>query len=235
VTAGLVPVKTPEGQAELQTRQLRISQRHRTVLFLVDGRRSADEVRRLAGQAGVPASCFDDLLSRGLIALHEAAGASATPSAVGHGATALVTTQSGVLHIELPLFSAPLPSPRIGEDSLLPPSRTLQPESVQGDSLHSGGMSGRSGFIPELADLGDADFAQARALLVRAVRAEAPVTGSLTLMRLRRAGSRAELHELLAEVEQRINKPHRTLAASQTLASVRELLSRHNNPSLSAA
>ena len=32
----MVPIKTPEGQAELKTRARRVSQRHRTMLFLVD-------------------------------------------------------------------------------------------------------------------------------------------------------------------------------------------------------
>ena len=51
--AGTTPVKTAEGQAELNTRARRISQRHRTVLFLVDGRRSEDEIVALAAKAGV--------------------------------------------------------------------------------------------------------------------------------------------------------------------------------------
>ena len=35
VVNGTVPIKTPDGQAELSTRARRLSQRHRTVLFLV--------------------------------------------------------------------------------------------------------------------------------------------------------------------------------------------------------
>jgi len=52
----------------------------------------------------------------------------------------------------------------------------------------------------------------------------APVAGSLTLMRLRRARTREELAGLLDEVEQRIAKPPRPLAAAQTLRRVRDLL-----------
>ena len=51
-----------------------------------------------------------------------------------------------------------------------------------------------------------------------------PVAGSLTLLRLRRARSRAELELLLDEVETRIRKPHRMLATTQTMRRVRQLL-----------
>jgi hypothetical protein len=57
-----IPVKTADGQAELSNRQRRLSQRHRSVLLLVDGRRSEAEVRRLARQAGAGDSCFGELI-----------------------------------------------------------------------------------------------------------------------------------------------------------------------------
>ena len=66
------------------------------------------------------------------------------------------------------------------------------------------------------------------------MRAEAPVIGSLTLLRLRRAASRADLEDLLDEVEARISKPHRSLAAGQTLQRVRQLLDGRRDPALSA-
>ena len=49
---GTVPIKTPDGQAELSTRVRRVSQRHRTVLFLVDGKRSTVEVRQSRSDGG---------------------------------------------------------------------------------------------------------------------------------------------------------------------------------------
>jgi hypothetical protein len=65
---------------------------------------------------------------------------------------------------------------------------------------------------------------EARAVLIRAVRNEAPVAGSLTLLRLRRARTAGDLAEMLDEVEARISRPSRTLAAQQTLRRVRQLL-----------
>jgi hypothetical protein len=210
VVAGTIPVKTAAGQDELGTRQRRVSQRHRTVLFLVDGKRSAAEVCRMALQAGVPESCFDELVAMGLITLPEAA-----PDA------------AGVLHVDLPLGGPG------AADSLLPPSRTLYPslstDSTLGDSrgpvswLPSGGTE--PGAI-------DPVVAEVRLILARAVRAEAPLAGSLTLLKLRRARTRAELAQLLDEVEARITKPHRSLAASLTMQRVRQLLASRIDSSL---
>ena len=45
MTLTSIPVKTPEGLAELRKHSHHLSQRHRTVLLLVDGRRALlDEV-----------------------------------------------------------------------------------------------------------------------------------------------------------------------------------------------
>jgi len=121
------------------------------------------------------------------------------------------------------------------EDSMLPPSRTLHPESVSAD-LPLGEVPADSWYA-SLSDTqsGDAAFMEARSILVRAVRTEAPVAGSLTLLRLRRARSRADLLALLDEVEQRITKPHRSLAAAQTLRRVRHLLGTRIDSSLTPA
>jgi hypothetical protein len=65
---------------------------------------------------------------------------------------------------------------------------------------------------------------EARELLMRALKAQAPVSGSLTLMKLRRAATRDEVEALLDEVEQRLRKPHRMIIAAQTMRHVRHLL-----------
>ncbi len=46
------PIKTALGADELRGRSRTLGQRHRTVLLLVDGRRSINEVVSLAQQAG---------------------------------------------------------------------------------------------------------------------------------------------------------------------------------------
>jgi hypothetical protein len=215
VVAGTIPIKTPLGQAELSARKRSVSQRHRTVLFLVDGRRGAAEVISMALQAGVPANCFDELLAQGLIMLPEPMPAFAVD---------VPQAPTPAIHVDLPL-PGPEPVPA-APDSLLPPSRTLQPESVSGESVLVEEPLPDSWFPSETGGLATLDPAlhEARLVMLRAVRAEAPLAGSLTLMRLRRARTRAEIVALLDEVEARISKPHRALAAAQTMRRVRELL-----------
>lgn len=218
--AQMPPIKTAAGQSELSTRARRISQRHRTVLFLVDGRRSASDVRAMAMQAGVPEHCYDELLALGLIELPAVAAAPAPAPA-----PAVNTRPARLPDVDLPL---PVPdSVNGGLDSLLPASRTLSPESIAADSrfddkyVDSNWLRSQAGLaLPAEA----AAIVQARAILLSAVRNAAPVAGSITMLRLRRANTADELKALLDEVESRIARPHRSLAAAQTIRHVRDLL-----------
>ena len=181
-----IPSKTPEGVAELAHRTRGLSQRHRTVLLLVDGRRSVSEIVATAQAAGVAAPVFQELVAMGLVQVPE----------------------SGSEHVDLPLESPPA-----GDSSLLPSVRSLLPES---------GWS----TLPPVSDSEiDRPLLEARELLMRALRAQAPVSGSLTLMKLRRAETRDDVESLLDEVEQRLRKPHRMIMAAQTMRHVRHLLS----------
>src|SRR5215216_1911219 len=64
-----VPFKTELGHNELRTRANKLGQRHRTILFLIDGRRPLAEVLSLAQQAGAATQHFEDLLRLGLVEL----------------------------------------------------------------------------------------------------------------------------------------------------------------------
>ena len=64
-----IPVKTQLGVDELRGRARSLGQRHRTVLLLIDGRRSVGEVLNLAQQAGAQPSHFEDLLRLGMAEL----------------------------------------------------------------------------------------------------------------------------------------------------------------------
>jgi hypothetical protein len=185
----LAPFKTAAGQEELTRRVRGLSQRHRTVLLLVDGRRSQAEVLQLAAQAGAPDSCFDDLLSLGLIEV--------PPDA------------AEAVHVELPLADDDIDE--LPDESALTATATLAPESTWAMS--------------ESAATIDGPLEEARAILLRALRNEAPVTGALTARKLKRASTRSQLEELLDEVEQRIRKPRKMIVTAQTLRHVRHLLS----------
>ena len=179
-----IPVKTADGVAELAHRSRGLSQRHRTVLLLVDGQRRVSQILATAQAAGVLAAVFEELVSLGLVELPP------------------------VAHIDLPLEASQ------GDDSsLLPAARSLLPES--GWSTLSGAQADAEADRP---------LQEARELLMRALRAQAPVSGSLTLMKLRRAATRDEVEALLDEVEQRLRRPHRMIIAAQTMRHVRHLL-----------
>ncbi|MBC7992209.1 MAG: hypothetical protein H7Z15_03060 [Rhizobacter sp.] len=215
-----VPVKTPEAVAELSSRQRKLSQRHRTVLLLVDGRRAEDEVRQLAIAAGSPDTAFDELLDLGMISRP----APLEPEPVKKAAP--------VESRPMPLEEAPEPAPSAmgapdSVASLLPASLSLQPESHLDSTLNELPGAAMDALESEPFDVQDEALEEARAILLRAVRAEAPVAGSLTMLRLRRARTREDLESLLEEVESRIFKPFKGLWASQTMARVRELLSTH--------
>ena len=185
------PVKTADGYAELSLRTRGLSQRHRTLLLLVDGVRSSDDVRRLSMLAGVPENCFDQLLALGLIAESR----DGSPS---------------IAHVEVPLVD-PGPSTLTGESGL--------PSSLPGVGWHAAVDE------PDTPLTSDSALEQARAVLVRAVRNEAPVSGALTVMKLQRALTRGALEALFDEVDLRLRKPRKQIIAAQTLRHARHLLS----------
>lgn len=215
MVTGNAPIKTPDGQAELATRARQLSQRHRTVLLLVNGRRTAEQVKRLAEQAGVPPSCFDDLLQMGLIMVP------------------LPTLSIEVAPYPTLPTSVDLPLPDMDREPPLPPSGPLAPASTLNGDL--GAYEPWAMVETDYSDLGDLDggLEQARDLLIRAVRADAPVAGSLTLMRLRRARNREDLLGLLEEVEQRLTRPAREVEIARLIRRVRRLIDAPADSSLS--
>jgi hypothetical protein len=260
-----LPVKTPQGQAEIRQRQRGLSQRQRTLLLLVDGRRSVAQVKLVAVQAGATDTAFDELLDMGLITVREpvlpvrpiaeapvvapevpaavaCAPAIAAPvldapslpasvSPVCAKDEAPASEQPTVMPGLAPLASAPLEL-QGEEDDEFPQRKGANTRSGGGgivDSMMSSLFplleSGFNALGPG-DDPGPRDDAleEARSMLVREIRAKAPVTGSLTLMKLRRARNREELAALFEEVDSHISKPMRRLSAQQTLMHVRGLL-----------
>lgn len=109
------PVKTELGQDELRRRTRKLSQRHRTVLLLVDGKRSRDEVVALAGQAGVAADLFDELVEMGLVEVVAPAIEPEPP------APALPAAAPVVAAFATPAFAAPLAASFVNEPPPEPP------------------------------------------------------------------------------------------------------------------
>lgn len=67
MSIGSAPVKTSRGREELGGRVRALGQRHRTLLLLVDGRRSLAEVLSLGRQAGAQERHFEDLERMGFV------------------------------------------------------------------------------------------------------------------------------------------------------------------------
>ena len=62
-----VVVKTLKGVEEVATKKYKLSPRARTVLILVDGRKTWAELIEMARQLGSPATLLDDFVAQGLV------------------------------------------------------------------------------------------------------------------------------------------------------------------------
>ncbi len=256
---GIVPFKTQEGHDELARRTRRLGQRHRTLLLLVDGRRSVDQVLALARAAGVDEEHYRALVEMGLIAVPDGALTAPTQAMPlddepdDAGAAEPEFERSSELDVELPLAGdARIPTPSVpaapaaARATLVAPAPMAEPQAPAALAVTRRPSAHAAEPPPELTERApepdrtpaatgfdapdwlpapvDGPLEQAREVLVRALRAEAPIAGQLTLMKVRHANDRAELEALLREVEERIARPRQRLAAARTMRHVRNLL-----------
>jgi hypothetical protein len=114
-------------------------------------------------------------------------------------------------------------APAISEFSAFDPETgCTRPGTVGEDTIGLGSPMGNT----ELAQLDaqDFSFAQARGAVLQVLRANAPVTGMVTMLRVRRVRSRAELRALLPEVQARLSRSRPLVEARQLLQRVESLL-----------
>lgn len=216
-----IPCKTAAGHAELTARARRLSQRHRTLLFLVDGRRSLDEVRRLGEQAGVPRAYLDELLALGLIVM--AAPVTDRGSSLDDPAWAPTEQTLATRH--------PVVAVGNGDDDDAPslpfgwPSDLSSLPNVFASAQDSIGF-GEAVSHSELSMLAEGDPAldRARSVVLQALLSTSPVAGAVTMLRVRRSRSRAQLRALLPEVQARLSRPHHLADARLVIQRVEALL-----------
>lgn len=314
-----LPVKTERGVEEIRRRSRTLSQRQRTVLLLIDGRRSVSEIRHVAAQVGASDTCFDELLDLGLVSLPEP-----EPAPVAEplpAAAEAVAAPEPLPQTEPPPMAEPLPEPVLAAEPDLEPEPAPEPEA-EPDSLFEaedvameaearpeppyaetpidvadwshgapafeaapsqdtpdealgdvvpayGGPPSDSGVVydtgdsdPRFAPLprrrttppgwldsvkssllplfesafgpldadtiepvtDDGPLEEARRILMRELREKAPVTGSLALLKVRKARTREELAALLDNVGFHIGQPSRHLSAQQVVMRVRGIL-----------
>jgi len=239
------PQKTPEGIAELSARSRGLTQRHRTLLLLIDGQRSLDQVLHLAHQAGVPRAYMDELVALGLVVAPAAAGAqgsalppllplvAAAPPLMEPAPARPAPANPGAIDIELSsdfVVSGPGVGPSRGASvgpRLGPvegtPGADLEDDSDPWDDNESFGRALSTSELSAL-DSSDQSLAEARHVLLQALRQEAPVSGAVTMLRVRRARNREALVALLPEVEQKIGSQRHLSDAARILRRVHELL-----------
>jgi len=247
------PQKTPEGIAELSARSRGLTQRHRTLLLLIDGQRSLDQVLHLAHQAGVPRAYMDELVALGLVVAPAAAGTqggalsptlppmAAAPSPLDSAPARPASATPGAIDIELGsdfVVNGPgmgpgrgpsgAPTQGPGEGPSLGPAEGTPGAELDDDSdpWDDNESFGRALSTSELSalDSSDQSLAEARHVLLQALRQEAPVSGAVTMLRVRRARNREALVALLPEVEQKIGSQRHLSDAARILRRVHELL-----------
>lgn len=226
MSAPPVPSKTALGQEAVRRRTGEITQRHRTVLFLVDGRRALSEVLSLAHQAGAATSHFEDLVRMGYVELPpeeppapppvEAPLEAPPPAEITELAVEVAEGVSPPAETP-PLPAPPLPAaaPEAGElprRPFLPPGRLVPPPPPPP--------------APPVVVLAEDQplLEQARAQLLECLRSDPQPNGGRLVERVRAAQGPAQLIEVVWTMERGLHHHQRTHRGLIALQRARELL-----------
>lgn len=201
------PVKTKLGIDELRQRTHGLSQRHRTALFFVDGRRSLSEVLMLTQRAGGRTTHLADLVHLGMVD-------------VGPDPVTTAAELNGIADTRQPVAPAKtrdVPAPAFTsavEDSAL--SLELLPVDMD-PTLGASALT-------EMEEL----HQEVRSLLIDTLRMDAPLFAAITLVRVRRAQKTRELINLVWEIERYLVASKKSPNQLATLHRARELLGMGN-------
>jgi hypothetical protein len=123
-----IPTKTPLGHEEMRRRTGGLGQRHRTILFLIDGRRPLSEVLSLALKAGAATSHFEDLVRMGFVEMPPEEPPAAPPVELPFTPAQAQITE---LAVEVPAAAEPGTAPQV-VDSVQPspPPETPSPPAA---------------------------------------------------------------------------------------------------------
>lgn len=252
-----IPVRTALGQEELRQRRHELGQRHRTILFMVDGRRELAEVLSLAHQAGASTTHFEDLVRHGLVELPSLPEPPAPPPEPALSEAAIETFEAEpdghlarVDVVELPVARAPVREARL-EPAFLPeaeplpvvppmPKPAAAPEApVRRQRFRmSRGLKpapapdAAERFVPPIAAPNliedEAVLAEVRVLLLDALRLDPPSFASRLPQRVRAASDTQQLIDLIWELEREPGHPRRSQRGKAKLHDARELLGMGN-------
>lgn len=162
--ATVPPIKTPLGQQELRRRTGGLGQRHRTLLFLIDGRRPLSEVLVLGHKAGAATSHLEDLIRLGFVdvpALHPPEPAPAPPSPDVPAQLTYVEMEipAGPMHSQWGTLDAEVPVPVVQvladpePEASLPDDAVTEPVELSSAAVEGGdadaGLASSQAEAPE--------------------------------------------------------------------------------------
>lgn len=192
-----IVAKTAAGVDELRTRARKLPQRLRAVLILVDGVRTAADVRHAASGLGLPEGFLESLERDGLIEARAGSPAPARPASTG-------TSQSGEHSRPAPLGSVDIETG--------PPATAPRPPS------HPPGSPGARGEEETNR------FTAAKQFMYDVAVDALGLRGFFFTMKIEQCFSRADLQGLLGEFERTIAKSRGIEAARAAGTRARELL-----------
>ncbi|MGD9835591.1 MAG: hypothetical protein AB7U92_22810 [Piscinibacter sp.] len=240
MSAPAIPTKTALGQEAMRKRTGEITQRHRTVLFLVDGRRPLSEVLSLAHQAGAATSHLEDLVRMGYVELppeeppapppvevplESPPAAEITELAVDVETAAQPVPEAPVPAELPPPLPAPPPPPaprvvaaavapavdELPKRPFLPPGRVVPPPQPPAPPV-----------VVLAEDLPVLE--QARGQLLECLRCDPQPNGGRLVERVRAAKGSSELIEVVWTMERGLHHHQRTHRGLIALQRARELL-----------
>jgi hypothetical protein len=240
MSAPAIPTKTALGQEAMRKRTGEITQRHRTVLFLVDGRRPLSEVLSLAHQAGAATSHFEDLVRMGYVELppeeppapppEEAPLEAPLPAEITELAVEVEAAPEAMLEpsapAELPPVLPPAPAPppapvprvvdapavdELAKRPFPPPGRVVPPPQPPAPPV-----------VVLAEDLPVLE--QARGQLLECLRCDPQPNGGRLVERVRAAKGSSELIEVVWTMERGLHHHQRTHRGLIALQRARELL-----------
>jgi hypothetical protein len=246
--APVIPTKTALGQEELRRRTGGLGQRHRTILFLIDGRRPLSEVLSLAQQAGAATSHFEDLVRLGYVEMPpedfvatvplesmaeeppaEAAELTHVELTVPADEDAPVlpvpeTVSETVVLAPLPAAAEPEPEPAPTVPTPVPtPAVAAPPAIVLPPPAPVPVRSPVAQAVEELVDENE-PLGRIRRCLLDALHMDPTPFGFRAAMRVRTARNIAALIQIVWEMERDMSHSMRSRAGLQNLQRARELL-----------
>jgi hypothetical protein len=243
--APVIPTKTALGQEEMRRRTGGLGQRHRTILFLIDGRKPLSEVLSLAQKAGAQTSHFEDLVRLGYVEMPPEEFAATVPADVGESEAPAEVAELTHVELTVPADETPVPVPEtvsqtvllapptpaavaappvLPEPAVAAPARVAPAPAPAAPAPPS--LPARAPIAQAVEELVDEHepLGKIRRCLLDALHMDPTPFGFRAAMRLRTARTTAALIEIVWEMERDMSHAMRSRNGLHSLQRARELL-----------